>query len=212
MDFNRFVKLPLSSDIKKALYHCEKRNDPFILWQNVLKEAHRIKKNSSLIKYDIDKEEIALKPRRGMFQFFSNEPLYFYIPKRKIIFKRFIFYNSPLKIVVKDPKEVLLNCSRIVTREVPKDKTYLSVQYGFEKDQNLLNRNLKLELIDYSEQGISLKSSLNNILKFEKGRPIKIEKIKNPGEYLEADIKYITRTIFPTTGELYFKIGCEIKS
>lgn len=209
MDFERFIRFSISSEIKKALYHCEKRNEPFILWQNVLNQDQRIKKNSSLIKYNIDKEEIALNPKRGMFQFFSNEPLYFYIPKRKIIFKRFIYYNSPLKIVVKDPKELMLNCSRYIKREYPKDKTYLSVQYGFEKDHNLLNRNTKLELMDFNENGISLKSSLNNILKFEKGRPIKIEKIKNPGEYLEAEIKYITRTIFPATGELYYKIGCE---
>lgn len=103
----------------------------------------------------------------------------------------------------------MLNCSRYIKREYPKDKTYLSVQYGFEKDHNLLNRNTKLELIDFNENGISLKSSVNNILKFEKGRPIKIEKLKNPGEYLEAEIKYITRTIFSATGELYYKIGCE---
>ena len=51
--------------------------------------------------------------------------------------------------------------------------------------------------------------SLDGFLSIEKGRPMKIEDIKNPGEYLEADIKYITRTIFSATGELYYKIGCE---
>ena len=110
-------------------------------------KEERIKKRSRFFQYVLDKGECWLKPKNGMFQFYSNHPLYFYFPKKKIIFKRFIYFNSPLKIIVKEPAE----------------KKLVNIRYGYDQNSSVNFMSLKLEVLNFTEDGMALKSNFNNI-------------------------------------------------
>lgn len=207
MNFDNFKSIKDLTEIQRAFFHSKHDNPEVILWQNLLNREERIKKRSRFIQYVMDKGECWLKPKEGMFQFFSNHPLYFYIPKKRIIFKRFIYFNSPLKLIVKEPKEILLESKRVFERKAPGEKKYVNIKYGFDKNTSHETLLLKLRVINFNDGGLALKSSLNNIMKFEKGRPIKIESLYRRGEYLDGIVMHMTKTFDPQNSEYYFVLG-----
>lgn len=207
MDFSKFQRVQRVRDIQKTFFHTKQDNPEVILWQNLMDKEQRIKKRSKFFQYVIDKGECWLKPRNGMFQFYSNHPLYFYFPKKKIIFKRFIFFNSPLKIIVKEPKELMLESKRYYERKEPTEKKLVNIRYGFDRNSSVSLINLKLEVLNFTEDGMALKSNLNNILKFDKGRPIKIESLTRRGEFVEGVVRHMTKTYDPQKSQFYFILG-----
>jgi hypothetical protein len=177
------------------------------LWQNI-DNIHRVRAFARLAKIDVEAEEIEFTPRKGVFDFKSAIPLYFWGKRSNTIFKTNIRYNSDLKIVIKLPKDIMIQDSRSEPRlNYTSEELYVQYMYGGQRDSNLDYMKLKSRLLDLSDNGLSFKSSLNNIVRFREGDKLRIESTSQDKKFMDSHISYITTVLDPKTMQRYYRVG-----
>lgn len=211
MDEDSMVSLSQKENIKNLLHNILKSFKPKItLWQNI-NDVRRIWKIVSFKKIDVEREELVFIPRQGLFQFDSKLPIYFYAKDKTTIFKNMIFYNSSTNIAIKTPELIMLKNIRLCPRRIVTDdkKEFVRIFYG----KDLIKGNgtyFKSQLVDYSEKGFAFKSSLNNVIKFEKGSEIEF-RFENMNDFRLGVISNVSVHLTSDLRHNYYRIGVALK-
>ena len=203
------MKEVINEEVLPLLGHLTKSNSQITLWQRPIDDVKRISQKAILVKINEHHNELEFLSKRGEFRFSSKLPLYLVSANRMIILKSFIIYNSLQKLVIKIPSLLMLKNSRQNPRQNYAGKeVYIEYSHGTEKDFSHDYKFHKAKLLDLGSQGLSFKSSKNNIIRFNKGDKIFI---RSDEEGLMSEITghvlYVDKDLSKAKADNYYRIG-----
>ena len=195
MNTSGMIWVERSDKINNHFTKLTRKKTKVTLWQNI-NDIHRIKKQAIIKRVDLKKSEMIFLPKNGLFDFSSQLPIYFLSKKKITIFKKDIFFNSTLNLVVKIPEKIMLLNKRDQDRKVFLEKEMVELM--------LEDTLFKSELMDFSTGGFAFKSSFHNIIRFQKGQVLDYCFGEQAGKVKVVDV---TTEIAENLREKYFRVG-----
>ena len=197
------------AQIAKILARLSFKKSLIYLWQTP-ETIQRIGMRSRFYKFDFENGDLEFFPYEGEFEFNGRLPIYFYSKRKTIIFKSFTKYNSHHKIVLSSPKKIILNNSRLNPREDLSNKnTFIRYGHYLNAKTSYEYYPMKSRVLDISQKGLSIQTSMNTILKYHVGDFIRVQ--TDNGMPATGKIKYVTKQKDWRTKEEFFKVGLEFQ-
>ncbi|MCM2351553.1 MAG: hypothetical protein NDI69_16135 [Bacteriovoracaceae bacterium] len=204
---NRLIRLDDPAQLSNVFLHIHQKPNKILLWQNIEEKGQRIRQNARINKVLLSQEEMILYPSEGEFNFSHHRYLYFFGFNRTTIFKSPILYHSRIKMVLRLPKEVLLDNSRLEKRKefIQSERSIELIHHAYREHPFVL-----MKLLDLSSRGFSFRSSFHNVLRFKKKDRIWVRSLFDDQMLLEGEVRNVTKVqeeAYPTP---YWRIGVKL--
>ncbi|MGE3609309.1 MAG: hypothetical protein AB7I27_06955 [Bacteriovoracaceae bacterium] len=204
------LRLNESIQLVNIFQHLVDEKNKHLLWQHSKDTSKKIVIHSKISNLNISNNEMTLHPEKGEFKFNNRSYLYFYSLHRSILFKATILYHSHFKIVIRLPEMIMLPNSRVQERKVFSNDQVIRYVHNSEKNSTYHQLYLNSKLLDLSENGLSFKSSISNIVKFNIGDKLLVKMPEQQSILREAEIRYITKVTSLRPLENFLRVGVKL--
>lgn len=195
-------------EIKEMIERLSGLGQHITLWQNI--DEDRIRFEARLSRIHREYQTLEFEPKRGIFTFNSQKPVYFYAPKKMTILKSQLIFNSNFKISLHMPKIMMAREYRQFERTTfDPFKHKVRVSFSFVGGGQIGRQLFHSHLLDIGGGGMSLKMTRYDYHKFNKGDRVVIHSIEPDGEVngITATVNYLVKRKHPMSGSDYFRMG-----
>lgn len=201
---NKMILLDDPTRVMNVFLHLNSRPNKILLWQNVQGKGRRICQNARIGLINSANQEMSLYPTGRDFSFLHHSYLYFFGFNRTTIFKASILYHSQFKIVIRLPKQLMLANSRTKSREdVSLQDRFIFYTHHSYSDQPYLSS----KLLDISDEGLSFRSSVHNIVRFKKGDRLWMRSPFHETRLLEGEVCNISKFSETHSQQNFLRVG-----
>lgn len=204
---DKMIKVEGTEPLQKVFAHLSGGSGKILLWQGIHESGQRLCQYARIAQLSVPGDEMTLYPLKGTFGFRHHSFIYFFGLKRTTIFKASILYHSPLKLVIRLPKLLMMANSRIQERrEFSTGEKLLHYTHCGQDSGNVSPLYNHSYLIDASANGLSFRSSVNNVVRFKKGDRLWMKSPFIQDGLLEGEVKY-TSHVKNLGQEDYLRVG-----